>query len=83
MIEILRKIATINIYSVIIAAICLAIVITTPKFLPKIPGALLGLLVSTLVAITLFPGKVATIGSTYGAISEQTTIFKLPRFNMG
>lgn len=78
MIEILRKIATINIYSVIIAAICLAIVITTPKFLPKIPGALLGLLVSTLVAITLFPGKVATIGSTYGAIPSKLPSFSFP-----
>ncbi|MED3981785.1 SulP family inorganic anion transporter [Priestia megaterium] len=78
MIEILRKIGTINIYSVIVAAICLAIVITTPKFLPKIPGALLGLLVSTLVAITLFPGKVATIGSTYGAIPSKLPSFSFP-----
>ncbi len=66
--EIVKHISTIDIYSIIIALICLATIIYTPKFFPKLPGAIIGIVLSTLVAIILFPGKVTTIGSAYGAI---------------
>lgn len=46
--------------------------------MPKIPGALLGLIVSTLVAAFFFPNKVATIGSTYGAIPNKLPTFEFP-----
>lgn len=77
--EILLNLNTVNIYSVLIAVISLAIVILAPKYFPKIPGALLGLIVSTLVATLLFPGQVATIGSTYGAIPNELPNFEFPQ----
>jgi SulP family sulfate permease len=76
--EIVMSLGTINIYSVIIACISLAIVVLAPKFLPKIPGALLALSVSSFVAIFLFPNQVATIGSTFGSIPSQLPSFKIP-----
>ncbi|WP_110930280.1 SulP family inorganic anion transporter [Paenibacillus bouchesdurhonensis] len=66
--EIFLQISTLNLYSVLIAGICLAALILTPKYLPKVPGSLVGIIVSTLVATWLFPDKVTTIGSAYGAI---------------
>lgn len=64
--EILIHLNTVNIYSVIVAVICLATIVVTPKLLPKVPGPLVGLIVSTITATFLFGGKIATIGSTFG-----------------
>lgn len=66
--EIFLRISSFNIYSVVIAMICLAILIVMPKYLPKIPASLVGIIVTTLIAVWLFPGKVTTIGSAYGVI---------------
>lgn len=74
--EIITHFSTIDIYSIITALICLFTIILTPKFLPKVPGAIVGIIVSTIVAIILFPDKVATIGSAYGDIPSS-----LPRFS--
>ncbi|WP_334077777.1 SulP family inorganic anion transporter [Paenibacillus sanfengchensis] len=68
MLEIARRLSTLNIFSVLTGCICLAALILTPKVLPKVPGSLVGIIVSTLAAAWLFPGKVATIGSAYGTI---------------
>jgi SulP family sulfate permease len=78
--EIVMNLGTINIYSLIIACISLAIVVLTPKIFPKIPGALLALSVSSLVAIFFFPNQVATIGSTFGSIPSQLPSFQFPDF---
>ncbi|KKI93066.1 sulfate transporter [Bacillus sp. SA1-12] len=80
--EILINIHTVNLYSVLVAAISLFIVILAPKFMPKIPGALLGLLVSTLAAYVFFPNQVSTIGSTYGAIPNEFPGFEFPQLTM-
>lgn len=66
--EIVLRLPTLNMYSVLTACICLAALILTPKFLPKVPASLVGIIVSTLFAALLFPDKVTTIGSAYGAI---------------
>lgn len=66
--EIFLRISSLNIYSVVIALICLAILIVMPKYSPKIPASLVGIIVTTLIAAWLFPGKVTTIGSAYGVI---------------
>lgn len=81
--EILVNFNTVNIYSVLVASISLTLVILTPKYLPKIPGALLGLIVSTLVASLFFPGQVATIGSAYGAIPNTLPHFQFPHITGG
>ncbi|MEK5479694.1 sulfate permease [Paenibacillus sp. FSL R5-0407] len=66
--EIVLRLPSLNVFSILTACICLAALLLTPKILPKVPGSLVGILVSTLVALWLFPGKVATIGSAYGDI---------------
>ena len=69
-------ITTINIYSVLTARICLTVMLLLPRFLPKIPGSLVGLIVSSVIAALFFKGHVATIGSSFGAIPSA-----LPRFH--
>lgn len=66
--EIVLRISSLNLYSVLTAIICLAALILTPKFFPKVPASLVGIIVSTLIAVWLFPGKVTTIGTAYGNI---------------
>ncbi|MBD8031936.1 MULTISPECIES: SulP family inorganic anion transporter [Solibacillus] len=81
-IEIASNIGTINFYSVLIAIISLTMIIITPKFLPKIPGALVGILVSSLVAVLFLQGQVTTIGSTYGAIPNTLPQFQIPEITI-
>ncbi|WP_127532663.1 SulP family inorganic anion transporter [Paenibacillus kobensis] len=76
MIEIMVHLATINFYSVITAGICLAVILLSPRLLPKIPSSLLGLLASSVAAALFFQGHVATIGSSFGAIPSS-----LPHFH--
>jgi SulP family sulfate permease len=78
MIEIAMHIATIDIYSVVTAGISLAVILLMPRFLPKIPGSLVGLVVSTVVAALFFKGHVATIGSSFGAIPSTLPHFHFP-----
>ncbi len=76
--ELVIKADTINFYSIVVACICFIVILLAPRVLPRVPGALLGLLVSTLAASFLFPDKVATIGSTYGAIPKGFPEFNVP-----
>lgn len=76
--EIVTHISTINLYSVITAALCLTVLLLTPKFLPKVPGSLLGILLSSTVAALFFKEQVATIGSTFGAIPSTLPQFRIP-----
>lgn len=75
--EIVLHINTINMYSILTALICLVIILFSPKWFPKVPGPIMGLLVSTIIAAVIYPGEVATIGSAYGEIPN-----KLPSFHM-
>ncbi|MBP3967348.1 SulP family inorganic anion transporter [Paenibacillus lignilyticus] len=76
--EILIHLSTINLYSVLTAGIGLVVMIVTPKYLTKVPGSLVGLVVSSLIAALFFKGSIATIGSTYGAIPSTLPHFHLP-----
>ncbi|MEK4129258.1 sulfate permease [Solibacillus sp. FSL W8-0474] len=76
--EVASNIGTVNFSSVLIAIISLLLIIITPKFLPKIPGALVGIIISSLVATLFFQGHVTTIGSTYGAIPNTLPHFQIP-----
>ncbi|HSJ36812.1 MAG TPA: SulP family inorganic anion transporter [Planococcus sp. (in: firmicutes)] len=77
-IEIAHHIDTINIYSVIIAGISLVTVLLTPKFFSKIPGPLIALVLSTVVATVFFAEQVPTIGSAFGAIPSTLPQFGIP-----
>ncbi|EFM11073.1 sulfate transporter [Paenibacillus curdlanolyticus YK9] len=76
--ELVTHVESINIYSVVTASICLAAVLLTPKFLPKIPGSLVGLVASSVIAALFFKGHVATIGSSFGAIPSTLPHFHFP-----
>ena len=76
--EVASNIGTVNFNSVLIAIISLLLIIITPKFLHKIPGALVGIIISSLVAMLFFQGHVTTIGSTYGAIPNTLPHFQIP-----
>lgn len=76
--EIVMHLTTTNLYSVITAVVCLAVILLTPKFLSKVPGSLVGLVVSTVVATVFFKGEVATIGSSFGAIPSTLPHFRFP-----
>ena len=55
--EIFSRLNTFSGYSILTAVICLLTIIFTPKLFPKIPGPLMGLLLSTLIAAFLYPGR--------------------------
>ncbi|MCL6573490.1 MAG: STAS domain-containing protein [Bacillus sp. (in: Bacteria)] len=73
---------TINLYSILTAVICLIALLLTPKFFSKVPGPLIGLLLSTLVASLFFPTHVATIGSTFGDIPSTLPQFRFPEITI-
>jgi len=76
--EIILHLGTINLYSAFTATLCLIIILLTPRFLPKVPGALTGLLVSTIVVTLFIPNEVSTISSAFGGIPGNLPQFKLP-----
>jgi len=80
--EIFLHLDTINFYSIIIAIICLFIILVSPRIIPSIPGPLLGLVVSTIIAVWFFPDNVATIESTYGGIPRTLPGFSIPDFSL-
>lgn len=80
--EIALHIFSVNLYSVIVAVVCLLVVILTAVFLPKVPGSLLGIVISTLVAVFFFKGEVATIGSMYGNIPDSLPKLQFPDLSL-
>lgn len=81
-IELFKNIHLIELYSVLTAIICLIVIILTPKIMPKVPGPLVGLVISTLIAAFFYPEKVATIGSTFGDIPTGLPEFQLPEITL-
>jgi len=76
--EIFIHIDSVNICSVLTACAGLAAILLVPRFFPKVPGPLAGLIVATLLSYLLFRGNVDTIGSVYGAISASLPSFEMP-----
>ncbi|MBD3859338.1 SulP family inorganic anion transporter [Bacillus sp. 28A-2] len=80
--EIVVHLGTTNRLAVITAVIGLIVILAAQKYIPKIPGALLGLLVSTFLAVLFFQGQVETIGSAYGEIPRQLPSFAFPELTI-
>ncbi|MEH7094203.1 SulP family inorganic anion transporter [Neobacillus vireti] len=80
--EIFIHLDSMNLFSLLTAGICLLMVLVTPKIAPKIPGPLIGLLVSTFVAALFYPGQVATIGTAYGEIPSTLPHIHVPELNL-
>ena len=76
--DIAAHLHTFNLTSIFVALISLVMILLTPKIAPKVPGALVGILVSAIVTFIFFNGQVATIGSTYGAIPNTLPEFRIP-----
>ncbi|REE67981.1 SulP family sulfate permease [Paenibacillus taihuensis] len=81
--EIMLHLATANLYSIATASVCLMSLLITPMVLPKFPGSLVGIIVSTIVASLLFQGHVATIGSSFGAIPAGLPHLHIPNLSWG
>ncbi|MDQ0971999.1 SulP family sulfate permease [Neobacillus niacini] len=79
--EIVINMNSINFYSILIAVICLAVILLTPKIAPKVPGPLIGLMVSTIIATLFFPNQVATIGTAYGEIPSTLPKLQIPNLS--
>ncbi|MCY7472507.1 SulP family inorganic anion transporter [Bacillus safensis] len=80
--EIVVHLGTTNSLAIITAVIGLIVILAAQKYIPKIPGALLGLLASTFLAVLFFQGQVETIGSAYGEIPRQLPTFAFPELTM-
>ncbi|MGG0836107.1 solute carrier family 23 protein [Bacillus paralicheniformis] len=80
--EVVINLNTLSFYSILTAVVSLFCVLFTPKILPKVPGALAGLLVSTVMAAMLFPEQVVTIGSAYGEIPRSLPSFQFPELSL-
>lgn len=76
--EIVIHINTINLLSIATALLSLCVILATPKLMPKVPGSLIGLIVSSVAATLLYPGHVATIGTAFGGIPSTLPHFQLP-----
>lgn len=76
--EIIIHMDSINLLSILTAVICLATINLTPKIAPKVPGPLIGLVFSTMIATLFFPNQVATIGTAYGEIPSTLPKLHIP-----
>ncbi|MDF2662614.1 MAG: sodium-independent anion transporter [Paenibacillus sp.] len=76
--EIFLHLSTLNFYSVALAAIGLAVILISPRLWPKVPGSLISLLVTSVIAYVFFRDQVATIGSAYGQISGSLPSVHVP-----
>ncbi len=79
--EIVLHLNTINRYSIITALISLVIILLTPKFFPKVPGSLIGLLFSSIIAYLIFRDQIPTIGSTFGDIKATLPTLQIPELS--
>lgn len=74
------NIGTYDVYSTGIGILALIIIVLWPKVNKKIPGALIALIVTSMI-VRFFGLEVATIGSKFGDISSQLPIPAIPRFD--
>jgi sulfate permease, SulP family len=80
--EIVIHLDTINLFSILTAGICLATIILTPRIAPKVPGPLIGLVVSTIIAALFYPSQVPTIGTAYGQIPSSLPQLQMPDLSL-
>ncbi|MEW9050159.1 MAG: sulfate permease [Neobacillus sp.] len=79
--EIFVHLDSISLLSILTTIVCFLTVILTPKITPKVPGPLIGLVFSTLIAVIFYPNEVATIGSAYGQIPNTLPQLQIPEMN--
>lgn len=80
--EIFLHIDSVSLYSIITAVVCLIAILLTPKLMPGVPGPLVGLVVSTVVAALFFSGNIPTIGTVFGEIASGFPAFQMPEITL-
>ena len=70
---------TMNVHSLIVGLVCLAILIVMPKITEKIPGSLVAVLVG-IVMVKFLPLQVNAIGNLY-SVSNALPAFHMPAFS--
>ncbi len=80
-----RSISTINWYSTVMAAVCLAIIFLWPKITKRIPGSLVVIILATVADLIIkktVGWETATIGSRYGSIPSSLPAPQFPSFSI-
>lgn len=80
--EIVQHLHTAHFGSIATAIVCLVCLIVIPKFAPRVPASLIGIVVSTVFALYVFGDSVSTIESAYGAIPAALPSLKLPEISL-
>jgi SulP family sulfate permease len=70
---------TLDVTTVVLAFVSLAVILLTPRFIPRLPGSIVALVVST-GAVMLLKLPVATIGTSFGGIPSGLPAFSIPMF---
>jgi len=76
-----HNISSINLWSVLVGVISLIILIVTPKFISKIPGSLIAVIVGIAV-VKIFSLPVNTIGDLY-SVSSALPSLHIPTLDLG
>src|SRR5699024_2412426 len=78
MLEIIRHVDEINLYSILIAVLGLLIIVFLPKLFPRVPVLLVALIVSAILSFFLFTDNMTIIGTAFGGIPQSLQGFQLP-----
>src|SRR5699024_4347394 len=76
--EIIRHVDEINLYSILIAILGLLIIVFLPKLFPRVSVLLVALIDAGILSFVLYPGKLPTIRTAFGAIPQSLPGFQLP-----
>ncbi len=73
------SIDTVSVAALGLAVVSLALVTLVPRWIPRLPGSIVALVVGT-AAVAIFPLPVETVGSKFGGIPGSLPHVEVPRF---
>jgi sulfate permease, SulP family len=82
MLGLIKQFHTVNLFSILIAVIGLAVIFILPKVAPRVPVLLVALLIPTLISFFFFQGKIETIGTAFGGIPNSLPAFRFPEITL-
>lgn len=80
--ELIKTLPHLNLLTTELACLSLLLILITPKFLKRIPGPLVAMLVVTTLQTIFHFKNVATLGSTFGGIPQHLPHFQLPAITL-
>ncbi|OGT41715.1 MAG: sodium-independent anion transporter [Gammaproteobacteria bacterium RIFCSPHIGHO2_12_FULL_37_34] len=78
LVTLLQALPHLNLTTTFLACLSLLLIIITPKFVKRIPGPLVAMIVVTFIQAIFQFKHVATLGSTFGSIPQQLPSFHFP-----